>query len=211
MYIKRFEVNPVSENTYLLYDETKEALLIDCGLSSESENAVLQSFIKENELKLKILLNTHLHFDHALGNHFIHKTYGIKPQYHAAEAGMPSLAKQAAYFGIPISYEPVAAEHFLNDGDEIRFGNTVLKVIYTPGHSPGGLSFYCASQACVFTGDTLFRRDIGRTDLWGGKEETLLRSIQTRLMTLPPETVIYPGHGANSTVEIEKAHNPYIQ
>ncbi|MDR1683390.1 MAG: MBL fold metallo-hydrolase [Candidatus Symbiothrix sp.] len=211
MQIKLFQVNPVCENTYLLYDETKEAVIIDCGASNEIENRKIQSLIDTNSLKLKYLLNTHLHFDHALGNHFIYQTYGIKPQYHAAEANMPSLAKQAAFFGIPITYEPVTADRFLNDNEEIRLGNTVLKTIFTPGHSPGSLSYYCAEDACVFTGDALFRLDIGRTDLWGGDENTLITAIKTRLLTLPPQTRIFPGHDGASTVADEIAKNPYIR
>ncbi|MDR0546528.1 MAG: MBL fold metallo-hydrolase [Dysgonamonadaceae bacterium] len=211
MHIKRFEVNQVCENTYLLYDETHEAALIDCGTSNEAENAQIQSFIDSNGLKLKYLLNTHLHFDHALGNHFIYKTYGIKPQYHAAEENMPGIAKQAIFFGIPVHYEPVRAEYFLKENDEIHFGNTVLKVLHTPGHSPGSLSYYCAADACVFTGDALFRHDIGRTDLWGGDEATLITAIKTRLLTLPPQTKIFAGHGAASTVAEEIELNPYIR
>jgi glyoxylase-like metal-dependent hydrolase (beta-lactamase superfamily II) len=211
MHIQRFECNPVAVNTYLLYDETQEAALIDCGAFSPQEQEAIQDCIKRQGLRLKRLLNTHRHFDHLLGNRFIYETYGLRPEYHAAEDTLPDISQQTRLFGFPADSEPIAPGPFLQDGDEIRFGNTVLIALLTPGHSPGSLSFYCKESRCVFTGDALFRHDIGRTDLWGGSEEILLRSIRTRLLTLPGETVVYPGHGPQSTIEEEKQHNPYIQ
>jgi glyoxylase-like metal-dependent hydrolase (beta-lactamase superfamily II) len=210
MQIKIFECNPVCVNTYLLYDETKEAVLIDCGAFTAEEENRIKQYISINGLKLKHLLNTHLHFDHLLGNRFIYETYGLKPKYHQSEETMPGSRKQTVIFGIKVNYEPVNADRFVSEGDEIRFGNTVLKALLTPGHSPGSISYYCQSDRCVFTGDALFRHDIGRTDLWGGNEETLVNAIQTQLLTLPDDTKIYPGHGPASTVEEEKKHNPYI-
>jgi len=210
MQIKIFEFNPVSVNTYLLCDETKEAALIDCGASSKKEQEELRKYIRSHGLKIKRLLNTHLHFDHILGNRFIFDTYGVKPQYHEAEDSMPNLRMQTSVFGLPISYESVGAEHFIGDGDIVSFGNTALRVLLTPGHSPGSLSFYNEKDRCVFTGDVLFQHDIGRTDLWGGNEEILLHSIRTKLLTLPDDTVLYPGHGPSSTILEEKQHNPYL-
>ncbi|MDR0542534.1 MAG: MBL fold metallo-hydrolase [Dysgonamonadaceae bacterium] len=210
MQIKIFEFNPVNVNTYLLYDETKEAVIIDCGAFTADEQERIKEYIDCHDLKLKRLLNTHLHFDHLLGNRYIYETYGLKPEYHESEETMPGLRKQTMIFGMPVNYEPVNAEHFINEGDEIRFGHTVLKALLTPGHSPGSLSYYCEKNPCVFTGDALFRHDIGRTDLWGGNEETLVNAIRTRLLTLPDDTEIYPGHGPGSTVREEKQHNPYI-
>jgi glyoxylase-like metal-dependent hydrolase (beta-lactamase superfamily II) len=210
MKIKIFEFNPVQVNTYLLYDETKEAVLIDCGASNKKECIALKLFIDFHGLKLKHLLNTHLHFDHILGTQFIYETYGLKPQYHEAEDSIPGLKTQAGSFGFPVDYEPVKAEHFIKEGDTIFFGKTALKALFTPGHSPGSLSFYCKEDKCVFTGDALFRHDIGRTDLWGGNEDTLLNAIRTQLLILPDDTGIYPGHGPASTVLEEKQHNPYL-
>jgi glyoxylase-like metal-dependent hydrolase (beta-lactamase superfamily II) len=200
----------VCVNTYLLYDETKEAAIIDCGAYTEKEQKSLQEYITVKGLKLKYLLNTHLHFDHVLGNRFIYENYGLKPQYHEKDDRMPSLKIQAGSFGIVIDYEQVSAEHFISDNDDIHFGNTILKAFLTPGHSPGSLSFYCEKDHCVFTGDALFRYDIGRTDLWEGDEDTLINAIRNRLLTLPNDTIIYPGHGITSTVIEEKQHNPYI-
>ncbi|GHT75779.1 MBL fold hydrolase [Bacteroidia bacterium] len=211
MQIKFFEFNPVFVRTYVLFDETKEAAIIDCGAYTDEEQQRLKKFIDTNELKVKYLLNTHLHFDHILGNQFIYKTYGLKPQYHEMEELMPGLRKQTVVFGLPIDYEPVGAEHYIEDGDIISFGNIRLKALLTPGHSPGSLSFYSEENDCVFTGDVLFHHDIGRTDLWGGSEETLISSIQNKLLPLPENTEIYPGHGPSTTVKEEKQHNPKIK
>jgi glyoxylase-like metal-dependent hydrolase (beta-lactamase superfamily II) len=197
-------------NTYLLYDDTREAVLIDCGAFTGEEQKQVQNYIADNGLKLKHLLNTHLHFDHVLGNHFIYETYGLRPQYNEADDQMPTLRMQAAGFGLPVNYEPVYAEHFIHNGEYIRFGNTVLKALLTPGHSPGSLSFYCEKEGCVFTGDALFRYDIGRTDLWGGNEETLIAAIKNQLLTLPENTIVYPGHGPASTIGEEKKGNDYL-
>ncbi|MDR1783722.1 MAG: MBL fold metallo-hydrolase [Dysgonamonadaceae bacterium] len=196
--VKTFVFNQVYENTYLIYDETKEAAIIDCGALDPSERAELSDFITKNELKLKHLLNTHLHLDHTFGNPYILDNYGIKPKYNIEDEEMPY--KQGY----------VKTDCYIGDGDEIRFGNTVLKVITTPGHSPGGLSFYCEAAKCVFTGDTLFHLSIGRTDLWRGNYGVLLDSIKSKLFTLPEDTVVYPGHEETSTIGEEKMENPYF-
>ena len=210
MQIKIFEFNMVCVNTYLIYDETKEAALIDCGAYTANECKQLAEYINFNQLKLKHLLNTHLHFDHVFGNRFIFDTYGLKPQYHELEASMPGLKTQATGYNIPIDYEPVTAEHFIKENDLILFGNSELKAILTPGHSPGSLSFYSEKGNCVFTGDALFKQSIGRTDLWKGNQSTLVNAIRKNLLTLPDKTVVYSGHGPASTVEEEKQLNPYI-
>jgi len=210
MQIKIFEFNMVCVNTYLIYDETKEAVLIDCGAYTANEYKQLAEYINSNQIKLKHLLNTHLHFDHVFGNRFIFDTYGLKPQYHEIEAAMPGLKTQATGYGIPINYEPITAEHFINENDSIQFGNSELKAILTPGHSPGSLSFYSEKGNCVFTGDTLFKHDIGRSDLWGGNEGTLINAIREKLLTLPDNTIVYSGHGPASTIKEEKQLNPYI-
>ena len=210
MQIKIFEFNPVSVNTYLLYDDTKEAAIMDCGASSKIEQEELTDYIRSHGLKIKRLLNTHLHFDHALGNRFIYDTYGVKPQYHESEDSMPGLRMQAGLYGFTIHYTPIGAEHFLGNGDIVSFGNTAFIALLTPGHSPGSLSYYNERDRCVFSGDVLFQHDIGRTDLWGGNEKTLLHSIRTKLLTLPDDTIVYPGHGPSTTILEEKQHNPYL-
>lgn len=211
MQVKSFEFNSVRVNTYLIYDETKEAILIDCGASTKEECIELKEFIDFHQLKLKHLINTHLHFDHILGNHFIYKTYGLKPQYNRLEESMPDLNIQATIFGFPIDYSPIVADHYLNEGDIISLsGNISLKALLTAGHSPGSLSFYCEKNNSIFTGDALFYHDIGRTDLWGGNQDILITSIKNKIFTLPNNTKIFPGHGRLSTVEEEKQHNLYI-
>jgi len=207
--IKTFVFNPVMENTYLLFDETHEAAIIDCGASNEKEQKQLADFIKENKLNLKRLLNTHLHFDHVLGNGYIFKTYGLKPEYNQAEESPSGLKKLSVIFS-PVKYEPVDAGHFIEHEEEIAFGNTRLKALLTPGHSAGGLSFYSEKDGCVFTGDTLFQHDIGRTDLPGGNHNQLINSIRSYLFTLPDNTVVYPGHEETTTIEEEKVNNPHF-
>lgn len=210
MTIKIFVFNPVQENTYLLYDETREAVIIDCGVSNPAEQKRLKDFIQEHGLTVKYLLNTHLHFDHTLGNRFIFEEYGLKPRYDQPEESMPGLKTQVRSMGFSGDYEPIEGDEYIKDGDVIRFGNSSLKAISTPGHSPASLSYYSESDACVFTGDALFYRSIGRTDLWGGNYSQLIRSIKEKLLSLPDNTVVYPGHGPASTVLDERNENPYL-
>ncbi|GHV08854.1 MBL fold hydrolase [Bacteroidia bacterium] len=204
LQLKVFVFNPVMENTYLLFDETKEAVIIDCGATTAGEKKRLSDFIQENGLTLKHLLNTHLHFDHILGNQFIYETFGLRPEYNQADEPLLQTRMSA------IRYEPVYAGRYLDEGDEITFGNITLKALATPGHSPGSLSFYAEKGGCVFTGDALFHLDIGRTDLWGGNHRELIDSIKKKLLTLPEDTVVYPGHEEPSTIGEEKLHNPHL-
>jgi glyoxylase-like metal-dependent hydrolase (beta-lactamase superfamily II) len=195
-----------------MYDETREAVLIDCGCMNGKEEAILSDFITTHQLDLKRLLCTHYHVDHVIGNAFIYHTYGVKPEIHAGEraVGMPSLKRQIAGFGIASDFEEVATEHFIEDGEEIRFGHSKLKALLVPGHSPASLAYYSEEGKFVITGDSLFQGTIGRTDLWGGDFEILISSIQNKLFTLPDETIVYPGHESSSTIDIEKRTNPYF-
>lgn len=211
MHITVFEFNPVQVNTYVLFDDHKNAVVIDCGAYSDKEKNALKKYIEEKGLSIKKILNTHLHFDHVLGNHFLYETYGIKPEYNQTEELMPGLREQATAFSLSrIPYEPVFAEHFIEDGDEIQVGDIHLKALLTPGHSPGSLSFYSEADHCVFTGDALFQQSIGRTDLWGGNHEELVAGIKAKLLSLPGDTVVYSGHGPSTTIQYEKTHNPYL-
>lgn len=211
MQIKLFEFNFLKVNTYLIYDETKEAIIIDCGVYTSKECMELKKIIDFHHLQLKYLINTHTHFDHILGNYFIYKNYGLKPQYHQLEKIIPNLKVQSYLLNIPINYNPILAEHYINEKNIISFGNITLKAILTPGHSPGGLSFYCEKNNCIFTGDTLFYHSIGRTDLWGGNQKTLISSIKNKIFILPDNTKIFPGHGQFSSIKEEKKHNLYIE
>jgi len=203
--IKRFIFNPVRVNTYLVWDDTKEAAIIDCGAYNDSEKTVLKQFIEDNGLKLKLVLNTHLHFDHVLGNSFLFDNYALKPQYSLADESMPNLGSGG--FFLPIKAPFVKAEKYLEDGSEIVFGNTSMTAIATPGHSPGGLSFYCRQATCIFTGDTLFCAGIGRTDLWKGNYDGLINSIRTKLLVLPNNTTVYPGHDEATSIGAEKRYH----
>ena len=209
--IKSFEVNYFSENTYLLYDETKEAVLIDCGCLRMEEQVELSDFITANGLTLKRYLCTHLHLDHVFGNEFVLKTYGLSPEAHKAdEEKLPSPAEQARAFGVPIKIKEVPVQHYLVNGERIKFGNSELEVLTVPCHSPGGLAFYNAKNGFVIVGDSICAGSIGRTDLWGGNQDVLLAALQNKILSLPDETIIYPGHGPETRVIDEKLENPYL-
>ena len=193
--VKMFTFNSVAENTYILYDSTGEAALIDCGCMDGSEEQQLLRFVQEQQLTVKLLLNTHLHFDHAWGNGFAAK--------------MPSPSKQLAAFGMfgTMDEPPI---QYIAPGDVLQLGESIIKVLFVPGHSPGHLAFYCPQAQAVFTGDALFAGDVGRTDLWGGSYELLKKSIRTELLPLPDDTVVYPGHGPTSTIAYERTNNPFL-
>lgn len=209
--VKSFITNDFSENTYLVYDDTREAVLIDCGCVRETEERELNCFVKENNLTIKRYLCTHLHLDHVFGNEYVFDTYGLSPEAHQLEADfIPPSKVQAALFNIPAIKRDITVKRFLVDGEAVRFGDSELEVLFVPGHSPGSLAFYNKENGYVFTGDALFKNSIGRTDLWGGSYEALIASINDKLLSLPDETVVYPGHGAHTTIFKEKRNNPYI-
>ncbi|MEO8794567.1 MAG: MBL fold metallo-hydrolase [Daejeonella sp.] len=208
--IKSFTCNPYQENTYLLYDESKECVIIDPGMySGDEQNAVLK-FIAENKLKPVLLLNTHCHIDHVLGNKFIYDTYGLLPQFHEGEK--PLLAAVVSYapqMGIRYEVSPLP-EIYLEESGHIEFGNSRLDFIFAPGHSPAHLCFYSKADKFVIGGDVLFYQSIGRTDLPGGNHDQLLKSIRENLFTLPDEVKVYPGHGPATTIGFEKVNNPFL-
>ncbi len=209
--IKRFEFNMFAENTYVLYDETKEAVIVDCGCISTGEEKRLSEFIDQNELTLKHLLCTHLHLDHILGNAFIHKTYGLFPEAHELEVEhIPSIENQMKYMGFHKTVCSIPVKTFLSESEPVRFGNSELVILFIPGHSPGSLTFYSPKDGFIISGDTLFAGSIGRTDLWGGSFSTLISGIKNKILSLPDKTIIYPGHGPLTTVIEEKLNNPYL-
>ncbi|MDL2231788.1 MBL fold metallo-hydrolase [Porphyromonadaceae bacterium OttesenSCG-928-L07] len=211
MEVKIFVNNPWGENTILLYDETKEAVVIDCGCFSEEERKRFASFLSDNGLVLKGILNTHLHIDHIFGNGFVKETYGLEPQ---ANEGDNYLIEEALNYakmmGITGIEQPPAIGHFLQDGDVVKFGTTELKVIATPGHSPGGLCFYSEKDHLLVSGDTLFSGSVGRSDLPGGNGSQLLQGIKSKLFILPDDVVVIPGHGPQTTIREEKLYNPFF-
>lgn len=212
MKLKIFTFNPVEENTYLLYDETKECVIIDPGCFYPEEKEELRQFIEEKQLTVKRLINTHLHFDHCFGLDFVKTTFGVKVEAHKGdEEFLQRLPEQAARFGFRITEQSPAIDHYIEEGEEIRFGNQVLTTIHVPGHSPGSIVFYSAENACLFVGDVLFQQSVGRTDLPGGSFELLKSGIQSKLYVLPDETRVFSGHGPETSIGFEKRNNHYIK
>ncbi|WP_294348675.1 MBL fold metallo-hydrolase [Sphingobacterium sp.] len=209
--IKSFTFNPYQENTYLLYNESGDVIIIDPGMYGEHEQQEVVSFVADNKLRPKLLLNTHCHIDHVLGNNFVHEKYGLLPQFHEGEVPiLVAVQNYAPQMGIRYDISPIG-ETFLNDGDTIYLENDELKVILAPGHSPAHICFYSAHQKFLIGGDVLFRNSIGRTDLPGGNHQQLLDSIKSKLYTLPDDTIVYPGHGPSTTIGFEKNSNPFIR
>lgn len=209
--IKKLIFNPFGENTYIIWDKSKEAAIIDPGMMSDYENSVVLKFVTDNQLNLRHLINTHAHIDHIAGNGFVKRTFGLESECNKADEYLAKhVCEQAQMFGLRYNGNPLSIDIHLNDNDTIKIGDESLSVIYVPGHTKGHIALYSQQSDCVFTGDALFRQSIGRTDLPGGDYATLIRSVTGRLMNLPETTTIYPGHGENSTIGFEKTNNPYI-
>jgi hydroxyacylglutathione hydrolase len=209
--IKKFVFNTFMVNTYVLYDETGECVLIDAACYEPEEEEEVRSFLTGNSLRLVRNLNTHCHIDHVLGNNFIAREYGIQPEYHEDSLiFFHTLKEMGSSFGYTIGEIPLAAR-FLNDGETVAWGNSTLKVLFTPGHAAGSVCFYNENQDFVITGDVLFKDTIGRTDLPSGDFNQLMNSIKTKLFTLPAETIVYPGHGPETEIGYEMVNNPFIR
>jgi len=208
--IKQFTFNAYQENTYVLFDETGECVIIDPGMYDGAEQNELVQFITAAELKPVMLLNTHCHIDHVFGNKFVFDQWGLKPQFHQGELpvlqAVPGYAPQMGMH-YELSPEPDA---FLSESGEINFGNSKLTLIFAPGHSPAHLCFYSEANNFLIGGDVLFYQSIGRTDLPGGNHEQLLNSISENLLILPAETKVFPGHGKSTTIGFEMKHNPFL-
>ena len=212
MQLKKFIVNPIQVNCYLLWDDTKEAVLIDCGAWFPQEREQIRQFIMDNGLTLKHHLNTHLHFDHIFGNAFIEETFGVKAS--ANDADWPwaeNIKERVARFGVTYNEDVPPLGRVLNDSDEILFGNSRIVAIAVPGHSPGSLAYYLPQANMLFSGDALFRGSIGRTDFPDSNHRALIYALRERLLTLPPETVVYPGHDRETTIEFEKNCNMFLR
>ena len=208
--IEIFIFNPFRENTYILYNERREAIIIDAGAYFAEEAQTLNDFISQEKLQPKLLLNTHCHLDHIFGCKAIAEKYNLELAFHKNDEPLFASGEQTGrQYGLP--FEACKEKiNFLNDGETIFLGEDKLQVIFTPGHSPGSVCFYCAEQNFLISGDVLFHESIGRTDLAGGNHEQLLQSIKKKLFILPDETVVYPGHGAATTIGYEKVHNPFL-
>ncbi len=209
--VEHFTFNPFEENTYVLSNEKGDAVIIDPGCYFTEEERILKDFIESNKLKPVKLLNTHCHIDHVFGNQWVYKTYGLELYMHEGEKPVLEFAPSTGnFYGLGFSNYN-GPLHFLSEGDEVFLGGDMLKVLFTPGHSPASICFYCAAQNFVIGGDVLFYESIGRFDLPGGNEQTLYKSIREKLYVLPDETVVYPGHGDKTTIGHEKRYNPFIR
>jgi len=210
LQIKSFVFSPIQENTYILYNEFDECIIIDPGCYFDEEKDVLKNFIETNKLKPVLLLNTHCHLDHVFGNKFISEKYSLTLHLHEKEQQVLAFAPTSGLmYNMPFD-NYAGAFLLLKEGDIIKLGNDELKVIEAPGHSPGSVCFYCTAQNFVIGGDVLFQRSIGRTDLPGGSHKTLLKNIQQKLLVLPEETIVYSGHGSTTTIGEEKKYNPFL-
>ena len=208
--IKKFTFNPFQENTYILFDETKECVVIDPGCYDKEEKTNLVSFIEDNELIPVQLLNTHCHIDHVLGNYTISSNYELKLAAHKLEAPvLEGSAHWGSQYGINGDVSP-EIEIYLNEGDCVEFGNSKLEVMFVPGHSPGHIAFVNHDEKFIINGDVLFQGSYGRYDLPGGDLRTLAHSIQKQLFVLPDEYIVYAGHMGETTIGAEKKTNPIL-
>ena len=208
--INRFVFNDFQTNTYILDTGGSECLVIDCACQYDHEWDTLKKFLNEKGLRPMDSIHTHFHVDHMIGYHYLFEEYGIGYKVHPASRLFIDLAAEfASVFGIRLGkvYEPTA---FLEEGDIIRLNDVAFKVIYTPGHADGSVCFYCQEENVIFTGDVLFRDSIGRSDLPTGNYDKLKDSILRKLFVLPPDTVVYPGHGPSTTLGYEMQNNPFV-
>lgn len=208
--LKSFEFGPFHENTYLIWDSNNIAAIIDPGNCNNSENQMIKKFITDNGLKLERLLLTHAHIDHVLGNKFIFDEFALLPEVHKDDLYfIDVMAKTADMYGISCEQSP-KPEKFLEDEQIIELGELRFKCIFTPGHSPGSISFYFEKEKVLIAGDVLFYGSIGRTDLPRGDHATLIRSIKTKLLPLGDDIKVYSGHGPSTNTGFEKLNNPFL-
>ena len=209
MTIQHFTFNPLQENTYVVYDETREAIIIDPGCYEKEEQEELRRFINWEKLSVKKLVNTHCHIDHVLGNAFIMREYNVDLYIHRTD--LPTLESNlvvAPLYGFH-GYEHSTTGQFLAEGDLVEFGNSKLRVLFVPGHAPGHIALVNEEENLCISGDVLFYQSIGRTDLPGGSFSVLIDSIHSKLFSLPEETRVYCGHGPATSIGFEKQFNPF--
>ena len=208
--IQTFVFGPFQENTYILFDETKDCIIIDPGCYNDSERSQLASFIEDNKLKPVKLINTHCHLDHIFGNGFIADKYHLKLEINKHDKPtLDSYLMSAKLYGLNASPSPQPSL-YLNEGDTITFGNSTLDIFFTPGHSPGSITFYNRNQKFIIAGDVLFYGSIGRSDLPGGDSETLISSIKNKLFSLEDDYKVYSGHGPSTSIGFERMNNPFL-
>ena len=209
--IQTFEVNPLHENCYVINDETKECVIIDCGALTEAEQNAVIAYINDEGLKPVHNLGTHGHLDHHFGDAAILSAFNLQPEVAEGDKVLMQHPREAAVqmLGMDWNIDLPAGNVKLTENEDVKFGSHTFKIIRTPGHSPGSVSFYCAEENVLFTGDTLFKGSIGRTDFPGGSMFQIISSLR-ELAQLPDKTIVYPGHGPQTSIGFELAHNPYM-
>ncbi|MBK9299510.1 MAG: MBL fold metallo-hydrolase [Bacteroidetes bacterium] len=208
--IHSFTFNPFQENTYLIIDENNKTIIIDPGMYSPDEFDVFFNFIDQHKLIPELLLNTHTHLDHVFGNAAVLKKFDIPYGFHLADKPVFDAASSAgAMYGMSFEKSPEPT-YYLKEHENVQLGNHFLKILLTPGHSPGSVCFYHEAQQFVISGDVLFQMSIGRSDFPGGNYDTLMQSIHSQLMMLPGDTKVYSGHGPETSIGFEKMNNPFI-
>ena len=212
IHVQTLCLNPIQENTYIVYDDTKEAVIIDCGALFEGERQAVTDFLTEHQLTPVAHLLTHAHFDHLFGSGYLYEHYGLKARFHQADAELFDGAQEQVVMMIrhQLPFTTGPAGEAVTSESIIRFGNHEFTVLPCPGHTQGGVCYYCKDEKILFSGDSLFQQSIGRTDLPGGNYQQLIRSLSTLLSSLPDDITVYPGHGPATTTGQEKALNPYI-
>lgn len=208
--IKHFEFNDFHENTYVVWDETLQCMIVDPGCYTEKEKNELKNFILGKQLNPVLLVNTHCHIDHILGNNFVSEQWNLALHLHKEELKTyEETGRWADFFGI-VTKEMPKELVFIDDTQKLNFGNSSFDILFTPGHSIASLSFYNPNQNFILAGDVLFSRSIGRTDLPGGNHQQLLDVIRTKLFTLPDDCIVYSGHGPATNIGDEKKFNPFL-
>lgn len=204
--------NLVAENTYVVFDnDTREAIIFDPGCFTPEEEQKLIAEIESRQLRPVKLINTHCHFDHVFGNAFVKQKFGLDLGIHELEVPVLEMAPVVVnMYGMPPMTPSPKADYFIAEGDTVTLGTTAFEVLFCPGHSPGSICFYNKAEGYLIAGDVLFNGSIGRTDLPGGDHQTLLGSILTKLLPLPDETVVWPGHGGPTTIGKERQSNPFL-
>ncbi len=211
LYIECFTFNAFQENTYLIYNDKKDCWIVDPGMYMAEETAHLNTYITQHKLNPVSIINTHTHLDHIFGVNAIKDKYKIPFGIH--EKDLPVLqgaAGSAMLFGFDFRNIP-QVDFYIKDGDFLQLGDETVNILFTPGHSPGSITFYYPAGNWAIAGDVLFNGSIGRTDLPGGNFNTLINSIRTQLFTLPDDTIVYSGHGPSTTIGNEKRYNPFLQ
>ena len=211
--IKCFTCNMLAENCYVVSDETRDCVIIDCGAYYPEEGQAIVGYIRQQQLTPRHLLCTHGHFDHCMGNGYILRAFGLKPRAHQDDSFlMEEMERQTSdILGIPIHLDVPPVGNYLTDSDNISFGSHTWQILHTPGHTPGGIVFYDADEHIAFSGDTLFRMSIGRTDFERGSYADMMTSLHMLATQLPADTKIYAGHGPETTMADEIRYNPYLR